>query len=255
MTYTIIGTGNMAWFLSQRLHEAGFVCKGIYGRDAEHAAKLANVIQSDVISDVQQLPESDVCILAVKDTVVAEIAGTLNLSSTVVIHTAGSVAVDVLPQADTGVLWFIFSINKSNLPDHRNIPAVYETRSVKAKEVLRQLAQAVTDMVSEVSWQQRQWLHLGAVLGNNFANHLFALCEQLCNEQGLPFSLLQPIIQQTLGNLNGASPQTTQTGPAIRGDRSTMDAHLRLLQEHPALQRIYEVLSTSIEDMYNKERN
>lgn len=255
MTYTIVGTGNMGWFLAQRLHDAGFVCNGVYGRDIEHAAALARAVQTNVIKSLEALPESDICIIAVTDRAIEEIAGRLKLSSTIVIHTAGSVPVDVLPQADSGVLWFIYSINKSNLPAHRNIPAVYEARSARAKDAIRKIANAVTDIVSEVNWQQRQWLHLGAVLGNNFSNHLFSLCEELCKEQGLSFSLLLPIIQQTLGNLGSASPQMTQTGPAIRGDQATMDAHVQLLQQHPAWQLLYKALSASIEDMYNNKRD
>jgi len=32
MNYSIIGTGNVAWFFAKRLKEAGHNCMGIYGR-------------------------------------------------------------------------------------------------------------------------------------------------------------------------------------------------------------------------------
>jgi hypothetical protein len=37
-----------------------------------------------------------------------------------------------------------------------------------------------------------------------------------------------------------------QTGPAVRGDQSTMNAHLDLLNDKPELKELYQKLSQSI---------
>ena len=126
MYYTIIGTGNMAWFLAERLTPRGFHCKGIFGRNKEAVENLALSIKAKVIDDIQSLPETDCCIVAVADNAVNDISKQLVLKNTVVIHTAGVLSLNALEQKNKAVLWPVYSINKKNLPRHRNIPVVYE---------------------------------------------------------------------------------------------------------------------------------
>ena len=68
MTYYIVGTGNTAWFLATKLHAAGHLCKGIYGRDIAKATELANTIDANAYELTNGIPDNaDVCILAVSD--------------------------------------------------------------------------------------------------------------------------------------------------------------------------------------------
>jgi len=252
MTYTIIGTGNMAWFLGSRLNGAGFECKAVYGRNEREAKKLSESMNAYAVTDLSALPETDCCIVTVSDSVIAEITEHLGLKKTVVIHTAGSVSIDVIAQEDRAVLWCIFSINKKNLPYHTDIPVVYEASTDKARKVVLEIASVISDIISDANFEQRQWLHLCAVISNNFTNHLMAICEKICDEQQLPFSLLQPIFKQTFKNIDASSPLSLQTGPARRKDTGTVEEHLALLETHPLWQQLYQVLTMSIEDMYRK---
>ena len=252
MTYTIIGTGNMAWFIAHRLHAAGMVCRGIHGKNHQHAIQLAALVSAPVIDDVASIKDDhDCCIIAVSDHAIPEVAEKLTLKKTTVIHTAGAVPLDAIPCANRSVLWFIYSILKNNLPDHRNIPAIIEGSTEHAVETTKQIAKAISDVIHEVDGQQRQWMHITAVFGNNFINHLMTICEQLCKEQNLPFSLLLPILEQTLDRVKMLSPGDIQTGPAKRGDIVTIRKQLSLLASHPHLAEIYKSISSSIEDLYN----
>ena len=85
-----------------------------------------------------------------------------------------------------------------------------------------------------------------AVMVNNFTNHLYALIEKYCKDEGLDFYLLLPLIQETAARLEDASPSKTQTGPAIRGDDATIEKHLDLLNKYPQLKKIYELFTESI---------
>lgn len=250
MTYTLIGTGNMAWFLAGRLYKQGFTCAGIYGRDSMAAKKLSSEVHTQTIKALTDLPETDCCIVCVNDQSIPEITEQLALEKTTIIHTAGSVNMNIIRQKNAAVLWPIYSINKNRLPEHRNIPLVYEYTTETAGEIVSKLAYLISDIVQEVSGKQRQWLHLCAVLGNNFTNHLMAVCELICREQDLPFSLIRPIILQTFNGVTDIEPSLVQTGPAKRKDRETIDRHVELLQQHPKWQKLYEAISASIEDMY-----
>ena len=89
-------------------------------------------------------------------------------------------------------------------------------------------------------------MHTAAVVVSNFTNHLYALANTFCDNHGLNFNMLHPLIMQTAARLKYASPSTLQTGPAIRQDLVTIKNHLSVLDEHPRLKEIYTLLTESI---------
>jgi predicted short-subunit dehydrogenase-like oxidoreductase (DUF2520 family) len=251
MTYTLIGTGNMAWFLATALKEAGYECMGVWGRTESSAAALAQMLGCAVIADLGSIKdEYDCCILAVTDHIIGEKAAELNLVKTPVVHTAGAVSLDVIPAPNRAVLWLIYSILKNDVPGHRNIPALVEANTPEARKAAARIARVISDMVHEVTGEQRQWLHLSAVMGNNFTNHLMTIVEQICKEQGVSFTLMLPILHQTFSRTVLMSPRDSQTGPARRGDDDTIARQTAMLENHPEFQKIYAAISASIEAMY-----
>jgi predicted short-subunit dehydrogenase-like oxidoreductase (DUF2520 family) len=254
MTFTIVGTGNMAWFITGRMIAAGHVCACVYGRDitkAQALAKHANTSNSYLIANGVNAT-ADCCIIAVTDNAVNEVNPYLNTNTTI-IYTAGALDIHNFSQhTDKAVLWPIYSIVKDNLPSHRAIPCAWEASTAKAKDIALTVANAVTDILTEADSTQRTALHLAAVFSNNFSNHLFAIAEQWCKEQNLQFELLRPIINQTVERLQTTSPHSLQTGPAKRGDDITIDKHIDLLAQHTDWQNVYKALTESIKEMYNK---
>jgi predicted short-subunit dehydrogenase-like oxidoreductase (DUF2520 family) len=255
MQFTIIGTGNMAWLLGTRLTQAGHTCMGVYGRNQEAASALAGTIGAPVLSSLQVPDVYDACIIAVADHAIGAIATALSLQATTVIHTAGAVPLAVLPQVNKAVLWPVYSILKNDLPLHREIPVAVEAATEKALHLAQMIAASFSDHCFDADSTQRSWLHLTAVFSNNFVNHLMAIAAQICAEQDLPFSVIRPILQQTFERTATQSPRDVQTGPARRGDATTMNKHVSLLQEHPAWQAVYAAISASVENMYKKGAN
>ncbi|OSZ78319.1 hypothetical protein CAP35_08670 [Chitinophagaceae bacterium IBVUCB1] len=256
MRYSIIGTGNTAWFMAKKLFEAGTECVAVYGRDMAKATALADEVNSTGKSlDAGVQDDADVCIMAISDHAIAEVCKSLSLKNTILCHTAGAVGIEVLQDAaiNYGVLWPVYSITKNNLPQTRQIPTVYETNNAASQQLLLQVANSFTDIVYNADSAQRQMLHLTAVFSNNFSNHLFSIAKRICDDQQLPFSLLLPIIQQTVSRIENNSPETTQTGPAKRGDTETQEKHLQLLQQHTDWQEIYKAVSASIAEMHLKK--
>lgn len=256
MTFNIIGTGNTAWFIATRLVAGGHICNGIYGRNMEATQKLANSTASKAFELASGINDTaDVCIIAISDHAIDDIVKNLSFRGTVLLHTAGAVDADVLVAAAQhyGVIWPIYSIVKDNLPVEKTIPTAWEASTETARQTILTLLPALTDMAYEADSTQRRWLHMNAVFSNNFTNHIFAIVQHLCAEKGLPFSLLQPIIRQTVDRLSDYNAEDLQTGPARRGDSPTIEKHLALLQEHPEWQQVYSQLSASIQAMYQKK--
>jgi predicted short-subunit dehydrogenase-like oxidoreductase (DUF2520 family) len=257
MTFNIIGTGNIAWFLAKRLTTAGHQCIGIYGRNSAAAVELAEWIQAKVYRSLAAINDgdADVCFIAISDLSIETVTSHIFFEKTVLIHTAGSVGLSVLQGAakDYAVLWPVYSILKSSLPNHREIPCAWQASTPKAQRYVLSLAHGITDIIFEAKDDQRKWLHLSAVICSNFVNHLLAITEHVCNDQELNYQVLHPIIAQTFEKAQKVSPYSLQTGPARRNDEVTINRHLNLLQPNPDWQHIYSAITASIENMYKHD--
>ena len=116
------------------------------------------------------------------------------------------------------------------------------------KKKLEALANSISPRhVRQADDDARLKLHVAAVVVNNFSNHLYALIENYCKSEGLEFKELLPLIEETVSRLKDTSPSMTQTGPAIRHDKETIQKHLALLESHPQLKKVYEFLTESIQ--------
>ncbi|KAA5532321.1 DUF2520 domain-containing protein [Taibaiella lutea] len=256
MRIVIIGSGNIAHFFTPRLQENGHEIIQIFSPNPENAKLLAeaNNIKhyTDDLGAITQ--DADAYILAVKDDALKALNEKLRFENKLVIHCAGAVALDIIADISrkTAVIWTLYSIRKNNLPASNHIPLIVEANSDEALQGAEILANAISDRVLTTSFEQRQLLHLNAVLVNNFTNHLLAIAEKLSGEHQLPFDILKPIIEQTFSQIQKVSPSESQTGPAIRKDEVTMQKHLALLREHEAWQQIYKDISTSIQQTIKK---
>lgn len=257
MKFSIIGSGNMAWFLSKKLSESGHHFEGISGRNIVALQEIASHFSTIIYPALSDIPDEEehFCFLAVKDNAISEIAGQLHFKHTILLHTSGATSLDILQNAAgyCGVFWPVYSIVKSHLPLLNDIPVSIEGNNESAEKTILNLAQSVTGKAFHATEQQRLTLHLSAVFVNNFTNHLMAIAEEICHEQNIPFDYLKPIIQQTFERIHSHTAKSSQSGPALRDDGATMAQHLELLKNHPDRAALYETLSISIRKMYEND--
>lgn len=248
MEIVIIGTGNTATVLGRKLKAAGHKILQVYGRDTSAASKLAYELGTESTNYWNVVSrDADLYILAVSDIAIKEILSELQLPDKTIVHTAASVSKNVLKNAARhfGVFYPLQSLKKEMgyLPD---IPIVIDASDGSTLKELELLAQSISGRVVEAGDEQRMKLHLAAVIVNNFVNHLYALAKSYCNNEGIDFDLLLPLIKETAGRLNYISPSQSQTGPALRNERETIEKHLELLKNYPHLKKIYEIFTESI---------
>jgi predicted short-subunit dehydrogenase-like oxidoreductase (DUF2520 family) len=249
MTYALIGTGNMAWLIASRMLSAGHTCVGVWGRSTAGAEALCRAFHMPRLASLNQVNDGpDAVIIAVSDAAIADVAKSLSLQHSALIHTSGSVPLRILDgcSLNIGVVWPVYSIRKDSLPAHRAFPVVVEGNNDTARKIIHGIATAICDITYEADSGQRAWLHLAAVIGNNFVNHLLGIAASISAAQHTPISILQPLLEQTISDMRARHPFETQTGPAKRGDTATMQRHLEMLHAHPEWQKLYEALSASI---------
>jgi predicted short-subunit dehydrogenase-like oxidoreductase (DUF2520 family) len=250
MDIVIIGSGNVAAVLGRKFRAAGHHILQVASRNAADASALAyewNTVSTNYFSAINR--EAEVYIIAVTDEAIDEVVRELKLPGKVVAHTAASVPKEILKNVTEhyGVFYPLQSLRKDmkKLPD---MPVFFDGSDDLTKKKLKTLASTVSEeKIAEADDEARLKLHAAAVVVSNFTNHLYALAEEYCRQEGLDFRQLLPLIEETALRLRDISPKEAQTGPAIRHDSETIHKHLEQLKNHPQLKNIYVLLTESIQ--------
>ena len=250
MKIVILGAGNVATHLSRALHHAGHEIVAVYSRTLEHAQEVAAPVSAVATSCVESLPSAEVYILSVKDDALRGVLSELISShpAALCLHTAGSVPLSVYEGIVSrgGVLYPMQTFSKAVPVEFKTLPLYIEATDAETLSLVRNLAQSLSENVTELSSEDRRYLHLAAVFACNFTNHCYALAEEIMAKVNLPFSDLLPLIEATTRKLSTTSPLQGQTGPAVRRDETVMKAQISLLSENERMQNIYKLLSESI---------
>jgi len=75
------------------------------------------------------------------------------------------------------------------------------------------------------------------------------LAADFCRQEGTDFSLLLPIIRETVDRLRYYAPGEVQTGPAMRGDKSSIERHLSLLSNYEDIKELYKLFTHQIQHL------
>lgn len=248
-TITLIGAGNVATQLGLALKEAGYRIEQVFGPNKKSAEILAKKLKSIAITDLKKLNDnSAIYIISVKDDAIEKVAKQLKLKKGILVHTSGTVPLSVLKKSakNIGVFYPLQTISKDKKVDFKEIPICLEANNKNTAEDLKYFAKSISKKVLNVSSSQRQSIHLAAVFACNFSNHMYAIAENLLAKEKLSLDILRPLILETAKKIGTLSPGEAQTGPALRGDKETMNAHLKMLKKDKKLKNIYKLISDRI---------
>lgn len=249
MRITLIGSGNVATHLAAALKNAGHKIVQVYSPNMHNAALLAYHVGAAAVDSLADItPETDIFIVAVKDDAIAEIIPQLSTHQQLIAHTSGAVSLQVLLNTtpNAGVFYPLQTFSKTKELDFWQVPVCIEGADEQITKHLEELGRTISNNVYRVSSAQRKVLHLSAVFACNFTNHLYAIAQELLQENDLRFDMLRPLIAETADKIKAHSPADVQTGPAIRNDEKTMQTHLQMLEGKAGLQEIYQLLSQDI---------
>lgn len=246
-----IGAGNLATNLALALYQHDFSIKQVYSRTLDSAEMLAKKVNSTYTNQLEELIlGSYLYIVSLRDDALLKLLPNImkGKKNALVIHTAGSIPMDVLSDYGTryGVLYPMQTFSKSRIVSFETIPFFIEANNEFDKQLLISIASELSSKVFEADSSQRKKLHLAAVFASNFTNHMYTLSAQILDKYGLPFESMHSLIEETTQKIYNVAPIDAQTGPAIRNDQDVMTEHLKMLSDFPDLQEIYRVLSNSI---------
>lgn len=250
ISITIIGAGKVGSVLAKAFFQAGLTIDKIISKSAVSAESLAKLTNSEWGSDVACDISSDYIILTVPDNEIETVCGSLgNITNSTLVHTAGSFGINAfefLKCRGKGVLYPLQTFSPDREIDLGVVPFLIEGDSSDTEDNLDQLACLISDRVFRLGTEDRKMIHLSAVFVCNFVNHILLSGEQLTGKTGVPFSILEPLIDETFSKAKEIGPKAAQTGPAIRNDVTTIEKHIDLLSFSPELRDIYKAITRSI---------
>ncbi len=254
----IIGAGRVGSALSVALNESGHRLLKIISRSINKAEKLAGMAGCVFGSELVIPPDTDLVIVAVNDDALYTVLHETEMEDNIVIaHTAGSVGLDVFHKdmSNTGVFYPLQTFTTGRSYDFSSVPLFIEANRERSREVLLSVASSVSRQVFELDSDKRKYLHLAAVFSCNFVNHMYYAGKEISAMAGMDFNVLLPLIRETMEKVSSLGPESSQTGPAVRNDKNTIEKHLDLLSFSPDLQKIYRVMTDSIINRYSDSLN
>jgi len=250
MKIVLIGAGNVATHFGGALKKAGHQILQVFSRSESSAKELSRHLKCGYTTQQGDiLASADLYIISISDNAIRNFLKSFRVKNKIIVHTSGSVSISVFGKSikNCGVIYPLQTFSKERKVKFSEVPLLTEGNNAKALASINSVAGSVSPFVFEMSSDDRKTVHLSAVIANNFSNHLFVLAEKILRQKNIPFPLLGPLLHETVIKAIKLTPGEAQTGPAKRGDAKIIEEHLKMLRNDASLQKIYRLMSASIE--------
>lgn len=231
MNIIIIGQGNVATNLDYAFRKKGVACQMVSSREG-----------------LDQLPQANVYIYAVKDEALASVVEQVKgREKSLHLHTSGTMPITLFgsDKPHAGIFYPFQTFSKARvIEDFSTVPVFFEARGIDDISAVYSLALTITSHVYEATQHDRERLHVAGVFACNFTNLMYNMAAELLQHTHIPFSALLPLIDETAAKMHSLPPRDAQTGPARRGDVNVMAHHLELLDDEK--RKLYSILSDAI---------
>jgi predicted short-subunit dehydrogenase-like oxidoreductase (DUF2520 family) len=213
----VVGTGRAGGAIAARLEERGL--RVAVGREA--------------------LADAELVILAVPDAAISEVAQRLPIGPWVA-HVSGATNLAALdPHRRRFSVHPLQTLSRERGPEQLDGAwAAVTAETDEAATAAGWLAGTLGLRPFPLADADKPLYHAGAAIASNFLVTLYRAAARLMEEAGVPQEALLPLMQRTIDN------GFILTGPIARGDWTTVEAHLRALEERaPDLVPLYRALA------------
>lgn len=248
----LIGSGNIAEFFGGIFLQHGCRILQVISRNPDTGQALAHRLGADYSPLYHIHTEADLVLIAVNDDAIPAVAEAIDMRNAIVCHCAGAVDLDVLKRFERRAVIYPLQSMKGTLPVSE-VPLLTEASTENSLSEIEQFLLACGFTTYRTPSSQRQYYHLAAVFANNFSNAMLTASETISKTYSLDADVFKPLIRRTFENALLNTAHLSQTGPAVRQDKATMQKHLALLDDHEALQNLYQAVSGFIAEQKTKE--
>ena len=252
-TIAIIGAGRLGQALAIALQSSGYPILALVARRRQKAEKAAALVGKGsgkakplalTASQLAELPETDLILIATPDDVIAATARTLSTlwchdRRSTVLHTSGALSSETLrPLAEkrfeTGSIHPLVSISEpvSGAAALRGAFFCVEGTG-RAKRLAAGIVHDLHGSSFTIKPKDKALYHAAAVMAAPHLTALVDLATEMLSACGLSKRKAQqvflPLLESTVNNLMISSPQQALTGTFARGDIATVRRHLQAL--------------------------
>ena len=261
-TFAIIGCGKLGATLAWHLAHIGYVPAGFASRRSASAhAAAENAGGGRVCRDPwDAAADADVVFITTPDAIIATVAERLAARGgvkrgAVVLHCSGALSSTILAAVRTwgghaGSLHPLQSFAAPTFPENpfRGIIMAGEGDD-EALALAREMASGLQAEFLSIETENKTLYHAAAVVASNYLVTLLAASMQLLESSGIApeatLKVLLPLVRGTLNNIEKRGIVEALTGPIVRGDRGTVEAHChKIRQTLPDLLPFYQLLGT-----------
>lgn len=213
----VVGTGRAGSAIAGRLRERGLRVEA--GRTA--------------------VADADLIMLAVPDGAIAEVARSVDIGPWVA-HVSGATPLAALdPHRRRFCVHPLQTLTRDRGPEQLDGAwAAVTSETDEAAGAAQWLAETLGLRPFPMADADKPLYHAGAAMASNFLVTLQRAAARLMDETGAPPEALVPLMRRTIEN------GFVLTGPIARGDWSTVEAHLRALEQRtPELVPLYRALA------------
>ena len=246
---TFVGSGNVAWHLAKAFDLAGYQIHQIISRNETSGKEMAKKYAAFFDTTPENMfADSDFVFLTIPDKAISEVLKTVKAENPIFVHCAGSCSLASIEslKKNTAVFYPLQSFTKERNLNFFEVPVFIEASDSNTFQKILNLADSISNNVKHLDSEKRLYLHLAAVVANNFTNHLLGQAEKVMAMKELPLAWLKPLVEETVKKAFELGPANSQTGPATRNDEPTLQKHLQMLESNPELKKLYTIISQDI---------
>jgi len=257
--FSLIGPGAVGSALARALVASGYRIETVVGEAPSVGRKLARDLGARWTVELGQIQaDTGIILIAVPDSEVEKVARKLSRQDLpwrriAVLHTAGVLGLEPLKPLERKGAGVGACHPFQTFPRRGRTPLLAGVTfgvdgNARGLRAARKIARDLGGKPLQISGQQRVLYHLAAVLACGFvsANLLMAqrvLCA-LGISEGRAREAILPIASGTISNIKELGVRAAMTGPAVRGDRTTIRKHLAELRKlDPELAKVYGKIS------------
>lgn len=241
----LIGAGKVGQVLMRLLYKADYRIGAIYSRTPPTA--LAGQVQAIIASDPRDVAaHTDLVVIAVPDDVIAGVVARVSgvvLDGKGVVHTSGAHGADQLSVlaengAMTGSLHpaYPFASVEKALTELPGSTFAIEAENNLLAVWLGDIVRALNGSILSIPPGSKALYHAAMTIASNYTVTLYALAQQLLltlsDEHEAVDGALNTLTAATMANLRTQGIPDALTGPLVRGDVSTVAAHLAALEQY-----------------------
>ncbi|MFZ3047701.1 MAG: Rossmann-like and DUF2520 domain-containing protein [Desulfatirhabdiaceae bacterium] len=244
----IVGCGRMGTALAKTLGDKGYAIVGVSSLHRTSAQRLADICGISVATDQpwEITRKADVVFLSTPDGVIESVCESISQrdgfsSAAVVLHCSGAHPSTILASArkfgaSIGSMHPLQSFASVDLTQNpfKGIRVAIEGDS-KAVSMADRMARDLEELPLQILTEGKPLYHAAAVVASNFLVTLMGAAFRLIQQAGVKpdeaFSVLKPLVEGTLSNIDRVGIHQALTGPVVRGDVQTVETHIQAISQ------------------------